>query len=171
MSGGHDQIDARRMWLPWPARFRLIVAYPRCWHWVYVRLDRFDAWFTGRYRGRWYWPALLTIVFLVFVAVRFLALVAVLEITIVAFAASIYLVWGEWTLLLLLFPLMLIARIVRLRPWPLIAHNGSRRWRARVTGWRAAGQSTTVAVQALNAGREPPGTTWTETARRSRFWI
>jgi hypothetical protein len=166
-----DKVDARRLWLPWRPRLRLIVAYPRYWHWVFVRLERFDAWFTGRYKGRWYWPPLVAVVFLIFLAVRFLGLVAVLEITIIAFTASIYLVWGECMLLVLLFLPALLARLMHLLPWRLAAYRPPRRWTTRVTGWRVSGQTISVAVRVLKAGREPSGTTWTQTSRHSRIWI
>ena len=166
-----SEARARRLWLPWRPRFRLVFVYPRYWHWVFVRLQRFDVWFSRRFRGRWYWPPLLAVVFVVFVAVRFLGFVAVVEVTIVAFAASIYLVWAEWILLLLLFPFVLPARLAHLLPWQLTAHGGRRRWTARVTGWRAGGQTAAAAARALAAGREPSGTTWTETTGRARVWM
>ena len=171
MGSKAEQAGARRLWLPWRPRFRLIVAYPRCWYWVFVRLERFDVWFTRKFKGRWYWPPLFAVVFIIFLAVRFLGLVAVFEITIIAFAASIYLVWGEWMLLVLGFLPVLLARLLRLLPWRLTAHQGHRRWTTQVTGWRVGEQTVSVALQALNAGREPSGTTWTETSRRSRVWI
>ena len=171
MAGAPEQVGARRLWLPWRPRFRLIIAYPRYWHWVFVRLERFDVWFTRKYKGHWYWPPLLAVVFLLFLAVRFLGLVAVFEITIIAFAASIYLVWGEWMLLVLGLLPVLPARLMHLLPWRLTAHRDHRRWTTRVTGWRLSGQTVSVAVQALRTGREPSGTTWTETSRRARLWI
>ena len=166
-----EAAGARRLWLPWRSRFRLIFAYPRYWHWVYVQLERFDRWFTRHYRANRYWRPLVPVVFVGFLAVRFLALVAVFEITIIAFAASIYLVWGEWLLLLLLFVPVLLVRLAHGRPWPLMAHDGPRRWRAHAVGWRTSGQTATTAADALRAGRQPAGTQWTETQRRSRFWI
>jgi hypothetical protein len=162
---------ARRRWLPWRPRFRLILAYPRYWHWVVVQLGRFDIWFSRRFRGTPGWPVLLAIVFVAFVIVRFLGLVAVLEITIIAFAASVYLVWGEWMALLLLAPLVLLARLLHLRPWPLVARSGTRRWTARVTGWRASGDAAQEAVRALEAGGAPATSLWATSRTRSHFWI
>jgi hypothetical protein len=161
----------RRLWLPWRPRFRLVFAYPRYWHWVLVGLERFDVWFTHRYRRRWFWWPLFAVVFLAFLAVRFLGLVAVFEITIIAFAASIYLAWGEWLALLLLFPFVVLARLAHLLPWRLSAHAGGRRWTARIAGWRTSRQTGSAAREAIAAGREPPGTVRVEVNRRSRFWI
>ena len=121
-----DSVDARRLWLPWRPRCRLVLLYPRCWHQVCVWLERFDLWLSRRYTGTAQRVA-VAVALLPFLVVRFLGLVVVLEITIIAFAISIYLVWGEWMLLWLLFPFVLLARLVGARPWPLIARAGGRR--------------------------------------------
>ena len=167
----HSDVHVRRLWLPWRSRFRLILAYPRYWHWVLVQLERFDLWFSRRIAHKPLRRLWLGLVFVPFVIVRFLGLVAVFEITIIAFAASIYLVWGEWLLLLLLFPFWLLARLAHLLHWNVVARRGHRRWLARVTGWTASRDAVTVAHDALSAHREPPATSWTEIPRRSRMWI
>jgi hypothetical protein len=114
---GARNVNVRRLWLPWRPRMRLILLYPRCWHYVCVWLERFDLWLSGRYTGAARRIA-VSLALLPFVAVRFIGLVAVLEITIITFTISIYLVWGEWMLLLLLFPFTLLARLVgALRAW------------------------------------------------------
>jgi hypothetical protein len=159
MADKHEDFGARRQWLPWRPRFRLILSYPRHWHYALTKLERFDGWFTRNYKGKRIWPFLLVVVFPVFVLVRFVALVAVLEITIIAFTVSIYLVWGEWLVLLLLFPFVLLSR------------NGARRWATRVTGWARTHEVIAAAHEALAAGREPPPTNWTASPRRSRIWM
>jgi hypothetical protein len=162
---------ARRLWLAWRPRFRLIFAYPRYWHWVLVQLERFDVWFSRRIEHRRFRKLLLALVFVPFAAVRFLGLVAICEITIIAFAASLYLVGGEWLALLLLFPFVLLARLCHALTWPLSARTDHRRWVTRVRGWTASRQALAVAHDALAARRDPPATTWREVASRSRFWI
>lgn len=166
-----SDIHVRRLWLPWRSRFRLILAYPRHWRWVLVQLNRFDLWFSRRIEDKPLRRVWIGLVFLPFVVVRFLGLVAVCEITIIAFAASIYLVWGEWLLLLVLFPFWFIARLIHLLPWQLAARSGRRRWLSRTTGWTASKNAIVVARDALTSHREPPGVHWTEVPRRSRMWI
>lgn len=171
MTSTRGDVGARRLWLPWRPRCRLILSYPRHWHWVLVQLNRFDLWYSHRIEGRRFRGLWIAVVFPLFVMVRFLGLVAVLEITIIAFAASIYLVWGEWFALWLSFPFVLLARLAHVLPWRLMAHDGQRRWTARVSGWIASRNERTAARDALAAGREPPAMSWTETPRRSRVWM
>jgi hypothetical protein len=137
---------------------------------VFVQLERFDTWFSRRIEGRRLRPLWLALAFPTFLAMRFLGLVAVLEITIIAFSASIYLVWGEWLLLLLLFSFALLARLAHLLPWRLTAHAERGCWTTRITGRTAGRHAIEVAHQALRAGHAPP-LRWTETRRRSRIWM
>jgi hypothetical protein len=167
----HTDVGARRLWLPWRPRFRLIMSYPRHWHWVMVRLNRFDLWYTRRIEGRRFRRLWIALIFPVYLAVRFLGLVAVLELAIIALAASLYLLYGEWLALVLLFPFVLLTRVAHLLPWRLTAQNGTRRWTTRISGWSASRDALTVARDALAAGREPPATRWIETQRRSRLWM
>lgn len=169
MTRNSDDVAVRRLLLPWRPRFRLILSYPRQWHWVVTELERVDVWFTRRIEGRALRRLWIAIAFPLFLVVRFLGLVAVLEITIIAFTASIYLVWGEWMALVLLCPFILLARLAHLLPWPLFARAGPRRWTTRITGWSTARQTLTIAHDALRAGREPPETRWTEVNHRSRI--
>jgi hypothetical protein len=161
---------ARRLWLPWRPRLRLILAYPRCWHYVVVRLGRFDAWVTLRFTGRAR-PIGVGIFFVPYVIVRFIGLVMVFEITIIAFTASVYLVWAEWAALLLLSPVVLAARLVRALPWPLTAQVGATRWHGRVAGWRPSRDALDDAVSALGAGPRPDGSLWTQDHGRPRVWM
>jgi hypothetical protein len=160
----------RRLWLPWQPRFRLILAYPRCWHYVVVRLGRFDAWVTLRFTGRAR-PLAVVILFAPYVIVRFLGLVVVFEITIIGFTASVYLVWAEWTALVLLFPVVLAARLARALPWPLTARVADRRWSARVAGWRPSREAADDAMNALAAGARPAEALWSEHHRPARIWM
>jgi hypothetical protein len=163
-------VRARRLWLPWRPRFRLILAYPRCWHYVLVRLGRFDAWVTLRFTGRAR-PLAVVILFAPYVIVRFLGLVVVFEITIIAFTASLYLVWAEWTALVLLFPVVFAARLARVLPWPLTARAADRRWSARVAGWRPSRVAVDDAMNAVGAGAPPPEALWSEHNRPARIWM
>jgi hypothetical protein len=161
---------ARRLWLPWRPRFRLILAYPRCWHYVVVRLGRFDAWVTLRFTGRAR-PIGLVLFFVPYVIARFIGLVVVFEITIIAFTASVYLVWAEWTALLVLFPVALAARLARALPWPLTARAGDTRWHARAAGWGPSREAARDAVNALRAGARPAESLWSEHRPPARIWM
>jgi hypothetical protein len=167
----HAPVDrARRLWLPWSPRFRLILAYPRCWHYVVVRLGRFDAWVTLRFTGRAR-PIVVAVLFVPYVIARFIGLVVVFEITIIAFTASVYLVWAEWTALVLLFPVVLAARLARALPWPLTVRAADRRWSARVAGWRPSREAADDAMKALGAGARPAEAQWSEHRRPARIWM
>jgi hypothetical protein len=161
---------ARRLWLPWRPRLRLILAYPRCWHYVVVRLGRFDAWVTLRFAGRAR-PIAVGIFFVPYVIARFIGLVVVFEITIIAFTASVYLVWAEWTALLLLFPLALAARLAHVLPWPVTVRAGDTRWYARMAGWRPSREAADAAVSALVAGARPVESLWSEQHPPARIWL
>lgn len=163
-------IRARRLWLPWRPRLRLILAYPRCWHYVVVRLAHFDAWVTLRFTGRAR-PLAVVIFFVPYVIVRFLGLVVVFEITIIAFAASVYLVWAEWAALLLLFPVVLVARLARALPWPLTARAADTQWSARVAGWQPSREAADDAMNALAAEARPAEALWSEYHRPARIWM
>jgi hypothetical protein len=163
---GARNVNVRRLWLPWRPRMRLILLYPRCWHYVCVWLERFDLWLSGRYTGAARRIA-MSLALLPFVAVRFIGLVAVLEITIITFTISIYLVWGEWMLLLLLFPFTLLARLVGALPWTLIARMGEQRWTAQVSGWQASGEAVADAAAAVSAGTPA----WASELRASWIWM
>jgi len=171
MTSSRPDIHARRLLLPWRPRFRLMLTYPRHWHWVMVQLNRFDVWFSRRIEGRRLRRLWLALIFLPYAVVRFLGLVVVLEITIIALAVSLYLLYGEWLALVVLFPFVLIARVLHALPWRLIARDAHRRWTTRVPGWEASRDTLTVARDAQAAGREPPATRWTEATRRSRIWM
>jgi hypothetical protein len=161
---------ARRLWLPWRPRLRLILAYPRCWHYVVVRLGRFDAWVTLRFTGRAR-PIAVGVFFVPYVIARFIGLVVVFEITIIAFTASVYLVWAEWTALLLLFPVALAARLVQVLPWTLTARAGDKRWYGRMAGWRPSGEAADAAASALGAGARLVESLWSEQHRPARIWM
>jgi hypothetical protein len=140
-----------------------------------VGLGRFDVWVTRWFlaRGR---PLLLRtfgwVVFLpVFIVVRFLALVAVLEVTIIAFAASIYLVWGEWLLLFLLFPITLVGRLVRALPWRVVVYSSETEWIARVRGWHRSREAALEAAHAQEGGTEPAMPPWSRTRHAARVWM
>jgi hypothetical protein len=163
-------VRARRLWLPWRPRLRLIVAYPRCWHYVVVRLGRFDAWVTLRFTGRAR-PIGLVLFFVPYVIARFIGLVLVFEITIIAFTASVYLVWAEWTALVLLFPFALVARMAHALAWPLTARAGDTRWSAQIAGWRLSREAAHAAVNALGAGAPPAEALWSERHRARRIWM
>jgi hypothetical protein len=161
---------ARRLWLPWRPRLRLILAYPRCWHYVVVRLGRFDAWVTLRFSGRAR-PIAVGVFFVPYVVARFIGLVVVFEITIIAFTASVYLVWAEWMALLLLFPVALVARLAHVMPWPLTARVGDTRWYGRMAGWRPSREAADAVVSALGAGARPAESLWSEQHRPARIWM
>jgi hypothetical protein len=165
-----DEMKARRLWLPWRPRLRLIFPYPRGWHYVTVWLGRFDVWLTHRYTGSASRIA-LAVALLPFIVVRFLGFVVVVEITIIAFALSIYLVWAEWLLLLLLFPFALLARFAQALSWRLVARAGDRRWTADITGWRASSEAATGVLDALRAGSSPSEPPWSPTGRPVRIWM
>jgi hypothetical protein len=127
-------------------------------------------WVTRRYTGRAR-PVAVAVFFPPWYVARFLGLVAVLEVTIIAFAASIYLVWAEWLVLVLLFPFALVARLAHALPWPLLARAGERWWTTRVSGWEASQDVKTGAVQALSAGAEPRVPPWSLSRRTARVWM
>jgi hypothetical protein len=112
---------------------------------------------------------MVAIFVLPYFAAQFLGLVVVFEITIIAFAASIYLVSAEWLLLALTFPVILVARLV-FAPWPLSAAAGGRRWAARVAGWGASGRATAAAADALTSGSELPAPPWSPARRPALIW-
>jgi hypothetical protein len=164
----------RRLWLPWRPRFRPIFAFPRGWHLVVVGLDRFDAWATPRFlsRGR---PLVVRIIGWVvllpaFIVVRFLGLVAVLEVTIVAFGAALYLVGGEWLLLLVLFPMVLVARLARALPWRVLVRGGEWDLTARIRGWGPSRQAAVDAAHALERGTGRAVPPWSRSRHRARVW-
>ena len=145
---------------------RLIFLYPRCWHYVCVWLERFDVWLSRRYTGAAGRVA-VAVTLLPFLAVRFIGFVVVVEITIIAFAISVYLVWGEWMLLVLLFPFALLARLVGALPWTLVARAGEQRWTAQVSGWRASGEAAAGALAAVST--DPPA--WSPARQAARIWM
>lgn len=161
-----DSVQVRRLWLPWRPRLRLVLLYPRCWHYVCVWLERFDLWLGQRYTGTARRVA-VAVALLPFLAVRFIALVVVLEITIIAFALSIYLVWGEWMLLVLLFPFALLARLLGAQSWTLIARAGEERWTVHVSGWHASCEAAADARAVLSTGTSA----WSSAPRAPRIWM
>lgn len=169
-SGPRGEVTARRLWLPWRPRLRLILAYPRGLSLVAGGLHRFDMWvshsFTGRLR-----PVMVAVFFVPYAAAQFIGLVLVLEITILAFAVSVYLVCSEWLLLVLMFPFVIVARLATALPWPLVALAGPRRWAARVTGWGASREAAVAAAAALAAGAQPPRPPWSPGRSAARIWL
>jgi hypothetical protein len=164
-----QEVQTRRRWLPWRPRLRLIFAYPRPLAYLGAGLHRFDTWLGRRFTGPLR-PVMVAIFFLPYLAAQFLGLVLVLEITIIAFAASVYLVSAEWLLLALTFPFALAARLASALPWPLSAVAGPRRWTARVSGWNASRLATSEAADALRSGTtlsEPP---WAPDRRPALIW-
>jgi hypothetical protein len=145
---------------------RLIFLYPRYWHYVFVWLERFDLWLSRRYTGAARRVA-VAVALLPFIAVRLIGFVVVVEITIIAFTISIYLVWGEWMLLLLLFPFTLPARLVGALPWTLVARADEQRWTARVSGWQASGEAAAGTHAALSTGSPA----WSSARPAARIWM
>lgn len=169
-AGQGRAIGVRRLWLPWRPRLRLILAYPRGWHYVNIGLARFDDWVTRRFTGRAR-PLGVAIFLAPYIAVRFIGLVAVLEVTIVAFAASVYLVWAEWLLLVLALPFVLAARVAHVLPWPLAARAGEARWTAHVAGWHASGRAAVDGLTGLRRAAAPGRPVWTAARHRARIWM
>jgi hypothetical protein len=161
---------ARQLWLPWRPRLRLIIAYPRGMRYVRVGLRWFDSWISRSFTGRSRHLA-VAVFFLPYLVVSFLGIVLVLEITILAFAVSVYLVAAEWLLLILAFPIVLLLRLTSALLWPLSARAGQRRWTARVAGWGASRRATTAAVDTLTAGGEPPAPPWSRVRSAPRIWM
>lgn len=162
------EVSARRLWLPWHPRLRLIWAYPRSMSYVVPMLKRFDVWVGRRFTGPLK-PVGVAIFILPYLAAQLIGLALAFEVTIIAFTASVYLVIGEWVLLVLMLPFILVARVISALPWPLIARSGPRRWAARVKGWGASHQATTAAIGALMTGAAPPAP-WSLTASPAWIW-
>jgi hypothetical protein len=135
-----------------------------------MRLGRFDAWVTLRFTGRAR-PIALVLFFVPYVIARFIGLVVVFEITIIAFTASVYLVWAEWTALLLLVPVAVAARLAHALAWPLTARAEDTRWHARMAGWRPSREAVDDAVSALRAGARPDESLWSQHPCRARIWM
>lgn len=164
---GH--VQARRLWLPWRPRLRLIFAWPRALAYAEAPRHRFDRWLRRRFTG-WLWPVMTGIVFLPVLYVRLIGWALVGAVTIIAFGASFCLVVAEWLLLALMFPVMAAARLASLRPWPLVAVAGPQRWTARVAGWGASGKAAADAVGALRSGAALAAPPWSPGARRAKIW-
>lgn len=162
------QVQARRLWLPWRPRMRLISAWPRGLEYLGAIGTWYGAWVRRRFTG-WLRPVMVIFLLPLLVA-GMLGWVLVAEITILAFGASIYLVVGEWLLLAPMFPIVLAARLASVRPWPLVAVAGPQRWRARVAGWNASGQAAAAAAGALTSGAEPAAPPWSPGARAAQIW-
>jgi hypothetical protein len=168
-SWSRGQVTARRLWLPWQPRLRLIMAYRRLIAYVYAWLNRFDVWIGRRFTG-WLKTLVTAVIFLPYLAAWLVGFTIVCCITLAAFAASVYLVSAEWLLLALAFPVVLAARMATSMPWPLIALAGRRRWTARVAGWSASGQAASAAVAALTAGTDPITPPWSPGRSAARIW-
>jgi hypothetical protein len=119
-------MDQRRQWLPWRPRVRLV------WFWtggikrLYRVINTNQQWFNARFRGKALIVGLPLFLFVSF-SIGIVGVALVAEITIFPFAASIYAAFGEWLLLVLLCPFVLVGRFVLRRPWPTIDRNRSRR--------------------------------------------
>jgi len=163
------QVQARRLWLPWRPRLRLVFAYPRALDYVAAALDRFDRWVGRRFTG-WLRPVMVGILLLPYLAARLIGFVLVFEITIIAFTASVCLVLGEWLLLALVFPVALASRLASVRPWPLVAIAGPQRWTARVAGWSASGKAAGGAAGVLTSGAGLAAPPWSPGARAAQIW-
>lgn len=163
------QAQARRLWLPWRPRLRLIVFWPRGLDYLTAVVRWLDPW-AGRRSTGWLRPVMVAIFLLPYLAALLFGWVLVAEITILAFGASVYLVLGEWLLLALMFPFVAAARLAGVRPWPLVAVAGPQRWTARVAGWSASGKAAAAAAGALTSGAEPADPPWSPGPRAARIW-
>ena len=162
-------VHARRLWLPWRPRLRLIFAYPRAGAYVAAGLRWFNQWQHRRFTG-WLRPVMVAIFLLPYLYALLFGFALVAEVTILAFGASVYLVLGEWLLLALMFPFVAVARLASVRPWPLIAVAGPQRWTARVAGWSASGKVAAAAAGALTSGAGLAAPPWSPGARAALIW-
>lgn len=163
------QVQARRLWLPWRPRLRLIFGYRRALAYAEAPRHRFDRWLRRRFTG-WLRPVMTGIVFLPVLCVRLIGWALVSELTIIAFGVSFCLVVAEWLLLALMFPVVAVARLASLWPWPLVAVAGPERWTARVAGWGASGKAAADAADALRSGAALAAPPWSPGARRAKIW-
>ena len=121
-------VDAtgRRQLLPWRPRIRLVWFWNRGLARLYKLQGATQNWFDRRFRGK-----LLVIGLPLFLFVNFciviLGVALVAEITIIPFAVSLELAYGEWLLLVLLCPIVWLVRLVSPNPWPRIPRQRSRR--------------------------------------------
>ena len=166
---GDEHVHARRLWLPWRPRMRLILAWARGLEYLRAGIAWLDPRADRRFTG-WLRPVMAAIFLLPYLAAILVGWVLVAEIAILAFGASVYLVMGEWMLLAPMFPIVVAARLAGVRPWPLVAVAGPQRWRARVAGWNASGKAAAAAAGALTSGAEPAAPPWSLGARAARFW-
>ena len=163
------RVHARRLWLPWQPRLRLIWAWPRAVAYPAAVLDWCDRWLSRRFTG-WLRPVMLAIFLLPYLYAEVIVVALTGEVTIFAFAVSVYLVLGEWLLLALMFPFALAARLASLLPWPLIAIAGPQRWTARVAGWSTSGKAASAAAGVLTSGAALAAPPWSAGARRAQIW-
>lgn len=116
----------RRRLLPWRPRLRLV------WLWMvglrrlYRVMGATQEWFNAHFRGKALIVGVPLFLFVNFWIVT-VGVAIVAEITIFPFAASIYAVFGEWLLLVLLCPFVLAGRLLLRRPWPTVDRERSRR--------------------------------------------
>jgi len=121
----NEDADTRRQWLPWRPRMRLAWLWSRGIARFYRIAGANQNWFNAHFRGRSLIVG-LPLFFLVNFVIWILGVAIVGEITIFPLAASIYAVFLEWVVLLVLCPFFVLARAAT-RRWPSLPRHRPRR--------------------------------------------
>jgi hypothetical protein len=116
----------RRQWLPWRPRTRIVFLWNRCIAIMYRVMGANQEWFNARARGLAAW-VFIPLFFIVQFWISVLGVAIVAEVTIFAFAASLYAIFFEWLALVVLFPFVLLVRVISRKPWPTLSPNSSKR--------------------------------------------
>jgi len=85
-----------------------------------------QQWFNARAHGLAAW-VLIPLFFFVQFWISILGVAIVAEVTIVPFAISLYAIFFEWLALVVLFPFVLLVRVISRKPWPTISPSSSKR--------------------------------------------
>jgi hypothetical protein len=118
--------DLRRQWLPWRPRTRIVFLWNRCIAIFYRVIYANQQWFNARARGLAAW-VLIPLFFIVQFWIGIIGVAIVAEVTIFALGASLYAVFVEWLALVVLFPFVLLVRVISRKPWPTIGPSSSKR--------------------------------------------
>ena len=118
--------DLRRQWLPWRPRTRVVFFWNRGIAILGRVMSANQQWFDARARGPAAW-VLIPLFFFVQFWISILGVAVAAEVTIFPFAVSLYAIFFEWLALVVLFPFVLLVRVISRKPWPTISRHRSKR--------------------------------------------
>jgi hypothetical protein len=98
----------------------------RCIAIMYRVMSANQQWFNARAHGLAAW-VLIPLFFFVQFWIGILGVAIVAEVTIFALAGSLYAIFFEWLALVVLFPFVLLARMISGKPWPTLSPSRSRK--------------------------------------------